>query len=279
MSKIWLITGCSKGFGMSLSKELLHRRQRVVATARNLDDLQFLREINPKDLLTAKLDVTNPSDITETVKSALHQFGSIDVLVNNAGYGYYGTQEDADIEEVKKMFDTNVFGLIRVTQAVLPVMRKKGHGSIVNISSLGGRIALPFMGFYHASKHAIEGLSEALYFETFSFGIRVIIIEPGGHNTNFSRAGVRSSHFGNSKSPYASLLSKWKETNKKIIPKKNDPINVANAIINAVEQDVPFQRIQVGKDAESLIRLRENTGNDQIFLKQIYKLYGLGKEW
>jgi short-subunit dehydrogenase len=278
MSKIWLITGCSTGIGRSLSIELLHRGHCVVATARDPNVIDFLKEINSKGLITAKLDVTNPNEITKVVKRAMLQFGSIDVLVNNAGYGYYGSQEEADVEEIQKMFDTNVFGLIRVTQAVLPIMRQKRYGSIVNISSLGGRIALPFMGFYHASKHAIEGLSEALYFETSNFGIRVIIIEPGGHNTNFSKSGVRSSYFGNKKSPYASLLKKWKETNKKIIPKKNDPINVANAIINAVDQEMPFQRIQVGTDSESLIRLRENASNDLVFLNQIYKLYGLGKK-
>jgi short-subunit dehydrogenase len=278
MKNTWMITGCSTGIGRSLAEELLRKSQCVVATARNPETLEFLKKIASKKLLTAKLDITNPNDIAEVVKRAMHRFGSIEVLVNNAGYGYYGTQEEADLEEVQKMFDTNVFGLVRVTQAVLPIMRKKGSGTVVNISSLGGRIALPFMGFYHASKHAVEGLSESLYFETSNFGIRVIVIEPGGHNTNFSKSGVRSSHFGNSKSPYASLLSKWQETNKKIISKKSEPINVANAIINAVDREMPFQRIQVGTDAETLIRIREDAGNDQIFLKQMYKIYGLGKE-
>lgn len=278
MNRIWLITGCSTGIGKALSKELLRRGQCVVATARDLDAVEPLKKYDTKRLLTAKLDVTDPDDITGVVKCAVREFGGIDVLVNNAGYGYYATQEEADPEEIQKMFETNVFGLVRVTKAVLPIMRQKRSGAIVNISSLGGRIAFPFMGFYHASKHAVEGLSQALYFETSDFGIRVIVMEPGGHNTNFSNSGVRSPHFGTPQSPYASLLRKWKEINKKIVPEKGDPVDVVNAIIKAVEQEKPFQRIKVGIDAESIIKIRENTNSDQSFFHQIFKLYGLGKE-
>ena len=274
-----MITGCSKGIGKSLTEELLRRNQHVVATARRLNSIEDLKKGNKNHLLTAKLDVTRKSEIIQLMKRALKRFGKIDVLVNNAGYGYYGTQEEADIDAVQEMFKTNVFGLARVTQAVLPMMRENGSGVIVNISSVGGRVAFPFLGFYHASKFAVEGLSEALYYEICDFGIRVIIIEPGGHNTNFSQSGIRSPYLSDLESPYASLRKKWEGISKKIVPEKGEPINVSNAIIEAVEREVPFQRVQVGDDAKLLVRLRVNSGNDQNLVKQLHKLYGLGKNW
>lgn len=279
MEKVWLVTGCSTGIGQALVKELLKDGHFVVATARNPESLDIEQIKNKKRLLVARLDVTQRSEILQTIKSAIEKFGRIDVLVNNAGCGYYGTIEEADLSHVKEMFNVNVHGLSRVTQAVLPTMRNKRNGIIINISSVGGRVPLPVSGFYHASKFAVEALSEALYFETCKFGIRIIVVEPGGHNTEFSKSGTRSPQLLNPQSPYASLIEKLNSIKKEMVPYKEDPINVAKAIILAAEKKIPFQRIQVGTDAESLIELRDKSPDDSSFFKAINNLYGLGIEW
>lgn len=279
MEKVWLITGCSTGIGRALVKELLKDGHFVVATARNPESIDIEQIKNKKRLLVTRLDVTQKNEILQTIKSAIEKFGRIDVLVNNAGCGYYGTLEEADLSHVQEMFNVNVHGLSRVTQAVLPIMRNKRYGIIVNISSVGGRVPLPVSGFYHASKFAVEALSEVLYFETCNFGIRIIVVEPGGHNTEFSKSGKRSPKLLSSQSPYASLIEKWTAIKKEMVPYKEDPINVAKSVILATKKKLPFQRIQMGTDAETLIELRDKYPDDSSFFKAINNLYGLGIEW
>lgn len=183
--KVWLITGASTGFGRELVEYLLAQGTRVVATARKVQGLQELGARYPKTALVAAMDVTNQKQVDTVVGVAVKWFGSIDVLVNNAGYGMVGAVEESAEDEFRPMFETNVFGLIRVTQAVLPQMRKQGWGHIVNLSSIGGLVATPGFGLYNATKFAVEGLSEALAQEVKPLGITVTIVEPGPFRTKF----------------------------------------------------------------------------------------------
>jgi NAD(P)-dependent dehydrogenase (short-subunit alcohol dehydrogenase family) len=189
-SSVWLITGCSTGFGRELVRVLAGRGHRVVATARNPATLEEFKS-NPQ-VLTAALDVTDPDQIGRAVTEAVTHFGAIDVLVNNAGYGYLSAVEEGEDDEVRAMFEVNVFGLASMTKAVLPGMRARRSGAIVNISSMGGLIGFPGIGYYNATKFAVEGLSEALAKECAPLGIKVIIVEPGPFRTDWG--GVHSKH-------------------------------------------------------------------------------------
>ena len=161
-SAVWFITGCSTGFGRELAKILLDRGNRVVVTARNPKQIEDLAAGRDKQALALQLDVTNADEITDAVKKAEAAFGPIDVLVNNAGYGYLSAIEEGEDKEVRDIFETNFFGLARLTQAVLPGMRKRRSGTILNISSIGGFVGFPGVGYYNATKFAVEGLTEAL---------------------------------------------------------------------------------------------------------------------
>jgi NADP-dependent 3-hydroxy acid dehydrogenase YdfG len=181
---VWFITGCSTGFGHELAKQLLGRGNRVVVTARNTQALtEFARNGNA---LVQKLDVTDPIEVTAAVHAAQAHFGRIDVLVNNAGIGYFAAVEEGEDTEIRRMFDINLFGLAAVTRAVLPGMRKRRHGFIVNFSSIGGLRSFPAIGWYNATKFALEGLSEALWQEVEPLGIRVMLVEPSGFRTDWA---------------------------------------------------------------------------------------------
>lgn len=188
--KVWFITGCSTGFGRCLTEELLKANQVVVATARNPKSLEDLVLKYPDQIFPLKLDVTNMNEIENAVKSAFAKYGKIDVLVNNAGYGIIGAIEEVSEAETKRIFDTNVFGLIEVTKTILPYMRKQKSGHILNISSVAGFTSTPGFGIYNATKFAVEGLSEALAGEVSAFGIKVIIIEPGPFKTDFANRSL-----------------------------------------------------------------------------------------
>lgn len=256
MSKTWLITGCSTGFGRLLSRQLIERGDRVCATARNLRDLESLA--GPEDrLLRLSLDVTRLAQVRPAVDRTIEKFGRIDVLVNNAGYGYFALQEDGEIDEIRRMFETNVFGPVRLTQAVLPQLRRQRAGAIVNLSSIAGRVAFPRSGFYSASKFALEALSESLLHEAGALGVRVIVVEPGAYATDFSpRSAVRSPGLDDAKSPYAGQFERWTAAAGRMMPAKQDPIEVVNAIIAAVDGNEPFVRIAVGRDATTLAQER-----------------------
>ncbi len=186
MSKVWFITGCSKGFGRVLSEELLKQTDSlVVATARDLSTLDDLRKEFGDRILTLTLDVVNTDHIKSGIEKALQKFSRIDVLVNNAGYGFGGAIEECSMQSIRRVFDVNVFGLIEMTQAVLPIMRKQQSGHIFNLSSIAGLTATAGYGIYNGTKYAVEGLSEALAHETKTFGIKVTIIEPGPFRTDF----------------------------------------------------------------------------------------------
>ena len=175
MKKVWLITGCSTGFGRALAQEVLANGYRAAVASRNTDDVKDIVEAYPDTALAVRLDVTLPAEIKSAVEATVEHFGQIDVLVNNAGIGYFAAIEESEEKEVRRMFEINVFGLANMTQAVLPVMRKQRSGHILNISSIGGLRSFPGLGFYNATKYAVDGLSEALSKETAPLGIEIKI--------------------------------------------------------------------------------------------------------
>lgn len=185
MAKTIFITGASRGFGKIWAEALLQRGDKVAATARNLDTLQQLKQQYGDALLTIQLDVTNRQAAFTAVNQAKQHFGQIDVLINNAGYGLFGAVEEATEDEARNQFEANVFGLLWVTQAALPIMRAQGHGHIIQVSSVLGVATAPVLGVYNASKWAVEGLSESLAAEVKSFGINVTLVEPNGFSTDW----------------------------------------------------------------------------------------------
>jgi NAD(P)-dependent dehydrogenase (short-subunit alcohol dehydrogenase family) len=241
-----LITGCSTGIGRACAVELTKRGFEVIATARkpaSLDDLDVAAKL--------ALDVDSDASVAEAVAAA----GQVDVLVNNAGFGVMGPVESVPLAAVKRMFETNVFGVIRMIQAVLPQMRERESGTIVNVTSLAGRVAPPFDGFYSATKFGIEGLSEALHYEVGHFGIRVVMIEPGMFETNF---GANEQFYDREGGPYDELAKQWDESRTKL--PSNDASNgaetVAAAIAEAIEAKEHKLRHPVGADAELVTSVR-----------------------
>lgn len=243
---VWFITGCSTGFGRELAKYALGRGYRTVVTARKPDEVEDLAELG--DALILKLDVTDQAQVDAAITSAEERFGRIDVLVNNAGIGYFAAVEESEEAEVRKMFDINVFGVGRMINAVLPQMRKRGSGVIVNFSSIGGLCSFPSVGYYNATKFAVEGLSEALWQEVEPLGIAVMLVEPSGFRTDW--AG-RSAHESKVQiDDYATTAGQWRTQVRAISGKQpGDPARAAKAIVNAVESGNPPHHLLLGNDA------------------------------
>ncbi|MBA2763023.1 MAG: SDR family NAD(P)-dependent oxidoreductase, partial [Segetibacter sp.] len=193
MSKVWLITGCSTGFGRELATNALEAGHKVVVTARNPKDIQDIVLKFADASIAVTLDVTNPEDIKSSVQQSMEKFGRIDVLVNNAGIGYFGAIEESEEDEVRRMFEINFFGLANMTKEVLPIMRKQKSGHIVNIASIGGLVSFPAVGFYNATKYAVDGLSESLAKETKPLGIKVTVIAPSGFRTDWAGRSANNS--------------------------------------------------------------------------------------
>ncbi len=257
MARTWLLTGCSTGFGRLLTADLLARGENVVATARQVETLA---DIAPEkgQLLNLALDVTREDQAVEAVAAAAQRFGKLDVLVNNAGWGYFATQEQHESEPIEAMFATNVFGLARMTRLALPHLRAGGGGTVVNLSSVAGRTCTPRGGFYQATKWAVEAMSEALFYEASPLGIRVIVIEPGAFATDFGPRSAKSSpHNNDPASPYAALHLQWTEAAQKLFDYGQDAREVVKVLREAVESDVKFARIPVGTDATRIVRERE----------------------
>jgi len=251
--KVWLVTGASTGFGRELVEYLLTQGARVVATARKVAALAELGTQYPERVLVAAMDVTDQKQVEAVVDAAVKWFGRIDVLVNNAGYGMVGAVEESGEEEFRPMFETNVFGLIRVTQAVLPQMREQGSGHIVNLSSIGGLVATPGFGLYNATKFAVEGLSEALAQEVKPLGISVTIVEPGPFRTKFlGKAGGEAKR----KIPaYDQTAGKMRAYYTEQDGKQpGDPLKAAQAIVKAVEAENPPLHLLLG--ASTLPRVK-----------------------
>ena len=243
-----MITGCSTGFGRELSRAVLARGYRAVVTARNPESVEDLVAGREGQALALELDVTNPAQCEAAVRQAEKTFGRIDVLVNNAGIGYFGAVEESDEAEVRRMFEINVFGLARMTQAVLPAMRKRRSGHIVNIASIGGIRAFPAVGFYNATKFAVVGLSEALSLEVAPLGIKVTIVEPSGFRTDW--AGRSANEAPSRIADYADTAGKNRDSIRGYSGKQpGNPVKAAEAIIKAVESPEPPLHLLLGKAA------------------------------
>lgn len=269
-----LITGCSSGIGRATALEAASRGHWVYATAR---DRAGLAELDVLSGIGAfPLDVTNPESIRQAVEAASARIGRVDALVNNAGYAQYGAAEDVTEEEWRRQFDVNFFGAVEVTRAVLPAMRKARAGTIVNVSSVAGKIAIPFSAPYCSSKHALEAFSDALRLEVLPFGIRVVMVEAGPVTTNFNaraRAGVaRMLSSPGPYSPFYPNAERAMETDFQAgsLP----PQAVARVIVDAIESPRPRTRYRVGKMAKIFIPLRRVL-SDRSFDRRMKKLLKL----
>ncbi len=254
--RVILVTGCSSGIGRSTAIALADRGHRVFASARNRNDLAELER--PDGLSALALDVTDPATIAAAVGNVLSRAGRIDALVNNAGYGQYGAVEEVTPDEWRAQFEVNLFGAVAVTQAVLPAMRRQRCGTIVNISSVAGRVAIPFSAPYCASKHALEAVSDALRVEIAPFGIRVVLVEPGPIETRFgdrARSGVAP--LLSRPGPYRELYALAERAMDVEFQKGKLPAEaVARAIVEAIESERPRTRYPVGRIARMFIPLR-----------------------
>jgi NAD(P)-dependent dehydrogenase (short-subunit alcohol dehydrogenase family) len=245
---VWFITGCSTGFGRELAKQVLDRGYRAVVTARDPAKVEDIAAPHGDRALVLQLDVTDPVEVDAAAKSAEQRFGAIDVLVNNAGIGYFGAVEESDEAEVRRMFEINFFGLSHMTRAVLPGMRKRRKGHIVNISSIGGLRSFPSLAYYHATKYAVEGFSESLALEVAPLGIKVTIVEPSGFRTDW--AGRSAAEATNRIADYAPTAGKNRDDIRGYSGKQaGDPARAAAAIIAAVESPNPPLRLLLGKAA------------------------------
>lgn len=255
---VWFITGCSTGFGRELAKMVLARGMRAVVTARDISKIEDIIAGQDKRAIGLKLDVTRPAQISQAVKKAEKAFGTIDVLVNNAGYGYLGAVEESEEKEARAMFETNFWGLSGMIHAVLPGMRSRRRGCIVNISSIGGFVGFPGVGYYNATKFAVEGLSEALSKEVGPLGIKVIIVEPGPFRTDWAGRSIKMRT--REIKDYAATAGEFFGNIKNFSGKQaGDPVRGAEAIIKAVESAEPPHRLLLGATALQVARMKLET--------------------
>lgn len=266
-----LITGASSGIGKATAKHFQAQGWNVIATMRSPDKETELNALD--NVLVTRLDVTDQASVDAAIAAGLERFGAIDALVNNAGYGAYGPLEAFDIDGIRRQFDTNVIGLLAATKAVLPHMRAAKSGTIVNISSIGGRMTFPLGTLYHGTKFAVEGISEALHYELESFGVRMKIVEPGMIKTDF---GGRSFDFQNDES-----LEEYQETVQKLFAgfgavteTASEASVVADVIWNAVTDGTATLRYTAGDDAAELMANRK-AQDDDTFLAGIKGQFGL----
>ncbi|MBV7700179.1 SDR family oxidoreductase [Streptomyces sp. TRM70350] len=248
MSKIWFITGSSRGFGRQFAQAALERGDKVAATARNTDSLADLVAAHGEAILPLSLDVTDKAAAVEAVRRAHEHFGRLDVVVNNAGYGLFGTVEELTEQQVRDQMETNFYGALWVTQAALPLLRAQGSGHIVQISSVGGVTAFPNLGVYNASKWALEALSEALAQEVAAFGIKVTLVEPGGFATDWYGP---SATFAEQLPVYddlrAAIAAYWSNT------RPGDPTAAGAALLKIADADNPPLRVFFGSSPLQLV--------------------------
>jgi NAD(P)-dependent dehydrogenase (short-subunit alcohol dehydrogenase family) len=245
---VWFITGCSAGFGRSLARYVLARGYRAAVTARRPGEVEDLAAGHGERALVAALDVTQPAQIAASIAAAEARFGRIDVLVNNAGIGYFGAIEESEDSEVRRMFEINFWGLANVTRAALPGMRARRTGHIVNISSMAGVRGAPAVGYYNATKFALEGLSEALAQEVGPLGIKVLIVEPSGFRTDW--AGRSANETKQTIADYDATAGARRRAIRGYSGKQpGDPERAVAAIVQAVEAPNPPLRLMLGKAA------------------------------
>jgi NAD(P)-dependent dehydrogenase (short-subunit alcohol dehydrogenase family) len=261
--KHWFITGASSGFGRLLAEYLLSLDAKVIATARKVESLQELVKRYPGNVVTLELDVTKQHSIDKAVADTLASVGHVDVLVNNAGYGVTGAVEEVGENEYMPMFETDLFGLINVTKALLPQFRERHSGTIVNFSSIGGLIGAPGWGYYNAAKFAVEGLSEALSAELEPLGVHVMVVEPGAFRTEFlGRSGVEAKERISDYEPTAGKTREYFRTQSG--KQAGDPQRAVEAVVAAVSDPNPPKHLLLGKIALARFRKRLADWNEEL---------------
>ena len=271
MSKTILITGASSGIGKATAKLFQEKGWNVVATMRTPAKETELTELD--NMLVTRLDVLDQDSITQAIQQGIEQFGKIDVLLNNAGYGAYGPLEATPTEKIRRQFDVNVMGLLDVTKAILPHFRQNQEGMVINVSSIGGQMTFPFGSLYHGTKFAVEGISEALSFELEAIGGQVKIVEPGAIKTDF--AG-RSFDFNNDESltEYQELVGKLFNSMESLLENASEPIVVANVIYEAATDGTDKLRYTAGEDAKAIMVNRKEL-DDKTFIQSIKAQFGI----
>ena len=262
-SLVWLITGCSTGLGRALAEAVLKHGHRVAVTARNPAQVQDIVAAYPGTSISLQLDVADYGHIDRAVVATESKFGRIDVLVNNAGYGYLAAVEEGEEEEIRAMFETNFFGLAALIRRVLPGMRARKHGHIINVSSVGGLLGNPSAGYYNATKFAVEGLSEALAKEVEPLGLRVTVIEPGPFRTDWAGRSLKKP--ANAIEAYAGTAGARRRQISGYSGKQaGDPARAAQAIIRVAESPAPPVNLVLGKDGLKRVREKLDKFSDSL---------------
>ncbi|MFH6985635.1 oxidoreductase [Marinoscillum luteum] len=261
MSKVILITGASSGMGKATAELLLKKGYIVYGAARRTEKMKDLKQAGAKIL---EIDVTNDQSMVLGIQQIIENEKQIDILINNAGFGLYGAIEDVTMESAKYQMEVNLFGLARLTQLVLPHMREQSNGMIVNISSIGGKIANPLGGWYHASKFALEALSDSLRMEVKQFGIKVVVIEPGGVKSEWSDIAMENAQKTSANGLYGKMIQKMIETGKKFKDRNAEPEIIANLILKVIASRKPKTRYSGGFMAKPLLLLRKILSDSQM---------------
>jgi NAD(P)-dependent dehydrogenase (short-subunit alcohol dehydrogenase family) len=265
-NKVWMITGCSSGFGKAIAAAAINAGYAVAVTARDVNSLAEFEALKNELVLVTELDVVNQDSVSAAVEETLARFGRIDVLVNNAGYGYYEIFEELEIDELKKEMDVNLYGVLRTCQAVLPQMRKQRSGHIINISSIGGSVGTAGRSAYSASKFALNGMSECMAKEVNPFGINITVLEPGQFRTDFFNKGKTQIKESN-KPDYKQLVDELNQQFNAVNGRqKGSPELAANAIIELSRNPVPPLRVPLGADAVSWTTDRLKLANEELEL-------------
>ncbi len=266
--KVSVVTGSSSGVGYETALILARNGFLTYATMRNTEKGESLNSITKKENIPIKilqLDVTDESSVNTAIKTIYDETGQIDVLINNAGYGLVGAFEDVSMEEIKSQFETNFFGLIRVTQAVLPIMRNQNSGRIVNISSGAGRFGYPTGSIYVSTKFAVEGLSEAIAYEVEPFGVKIILVEPGVIRTNFFNASTITKKSLNPDSPYFKLFQNIGSGISEMLENGSTPELIAKTVLDAVTSDNPKIRYPAGNDVKQWLESKKKMSDEDFF--------------
>jgi len=271
MKKVILITGASSGMGKTSAIKLIQEGHVVYTVARRIDQMKDLQNLGGHPI---KMDITNEAEIQYVVDTIIQKEGKIDVLWNNAGYGLYGSVEDVPIDEARKQFEVNLFGLAAITQKVLPYMRKVNSGLIINTSSMGGKMYTPMGAWYHATKHAVEGFSDCLRLELKQFSIKVVILEPGIIETEFGDVMLDNISKFSGKTVYSAITNKLVIASKKMYETGggSKPEIIANTISSIVNSNEPKTRYRVGKWAKPMVWMRIFLGDrlfDKIVMSQV----------
>ena len=268
-----VVTGSSGGIGLATSLALARSGYLTYATMRNLakrKSIQSLAEKQHLPIRTVQLDVTDENSVKNAIQSILSESEGIDLLVNNAGYGLTGAFEDIGIDEIKALYETNLFGVIRVTQGVLPIMRKQGSGRIINISSGAGRIGYPGGSAYVSSKFALEGLTESMAYEIEQFGIKAVLVEPGFVRTNFGENMVIAKKAQDPNSPYSQMMIQMRSSSvrSRMVENASDADLVASVVVEAATAKEPNLRYLAGKDVQQMVAAKKSM-SDQEFQRMI----------